>query len=77
MKVNEESQRKKLRKAMHKAVLVDFQKINRLFLRLNRLFLSTVNKSNLKQIYVRLGKERITQKDLYWFTLTPRATNSP
>jgi len=31
MKVNEESQRKKLRKAKHKAVLVDFQKINRLF----------------------------------------------
>ena len=32
MKANEESQIKKLRKAMHKAVLVDFQKINRLFL---------------------------------------------
>jgi len=58
MKVNEESQRKKLRKAMHKAVLVDFQKIN-------RLFLSAVNKNNLKQIYVRLRKERITQIDLY------------
>jgi len=46
MKANEESQRKKLRKAMHKVVLVDFQKIN-------RLFLSAVNKNNLKQIYVR------------------------
>ena len=77
MKANEESQRKKLRKAMHKAVLVDFQKINRLFLRFNRLFLSAVNKNNLKQIYVRSGKERITQTDLYWFTLTPRATTSP
>ena len=41
------------------------------------LFLSAVNKNNLKQIYVRSGKERITQKDLYWFTLTPRATSSP
>jgi len=71
MKANEESQRKKLRKVMHKAVLVDFQKINRLFLR------STVNKNNLKQIYVRSGKERITQTDLYWFTLTPRVTCSP
>jgi len=77
MKANEESQRKKLRKEMHKAVLVDFQKINRLFLRFNRLFLSAVNKNNLKQIYVRSGKERITQTNLYGFTLTPRATFSP
>jgi len=52
MKANEESQRKKLRKAKHKAVLVDFQKINRLFLRLNRLFLSAVNKNNLKNKYM-------------------------
>jgi len=65
MKVNEESQRKKLRKAKHKAILVDFQKINQLFLRFNRLFLSAVNKKNLKQIYVRSGKERVTQTDLY------------
>jgi len=47
MKVNEESHRKKLRKAKHKVVLVDFQKINRLFLRFNWLFLSAVNKNNL------------------------------
>jgi len=26
---------------------------------------------------VRLGKERITQINLYWFTLTPRTTSSP
>ena len=38
---------------MHKAVLVDFQKINRLLLRFNQMFLSAVNKNNLKQIYVR------------------------
>jgi len=77
MKANEESQRMKLRKAMHKAVLVYFQKINQLFLRFNRLFLSTVNKNNLKKIYVRSGKERVTQTNLYWFTLRPRATSSP
>jgi len=77
MKANEESQRKKLRKAMHKVVLVDFQKINRLFCRNNRLFLSAVKKNNLKKIYVRSGKKRIAQIDLYWFTLTPRATSSP
>jgi len=77
MKANEESQRMKLWKAKHKAVLVDFQKINRLFLRFNRLFLSAVNKNNLKQIYVISRKERITQTYLYWFTLTPRATSSP
>ena len=77
MKVNEESQRTKLMKEKHKVVLVDFQKINRLFLRFNRLFLSAINKNNFKQIYVRSGKERITQIDLYWFTLTPRATSSP
>ena len=77
MKANEESHKKKLRKTMHKAVLVDFQKINQLFLWFNRLFLSAVNKNNLKQIYVRSGKERVTQTDLNWFTLTPRATSSP
>ena len=76
MKANEESQTKKLRRAMHRVVLVDFQKINRLFLRFNRLFLSAVNKNNLKYIYVRSRKERITQIDLYWFTLTPRTTSS-
>jgi len=76
MKANEESQRKNIRKTMHKVVLVDFQKINQLFLRFNRLFLLAVNKNNLKQIYVRPGKERITQTNLYWFTLTPRATSS-
>jgi len=43
----------------------------------NQLFLSAVNKNNLKQIYVRSGKERITQTNLYWFTFTPRATSSP
>jgi len=48
MKANEESLRKKLRKAKHKVVLVDFQKINLLFLRFNQLFLSTVNKKQLK-----------------------------
>jgi len=54
-----------------------FCRNNRLFCRNNRLFLSTVNKNNLKHIYVRSGKERITQTYLYWFTLTPRATSSP
>jgi len=77
MKVNEESQTRKLWKIMHKVIFIDFQKINRLFLRFNRLFLLAVNKNNLKHIYVRSGKERITQTDLYWFTLTPRATSSP
>ena len=64
MKANEESQIKKLRKGMHKVFLIDFQKINRLFLRFNRLLLSAVNKNNLKQIYVRSGKERITLTNL-------------
>jgi len=45
MKANAELQRKESRKAMHKAVLVDFQKINRLFCQNNRLFLSAVNKT--------------------------------
>ena len=26
---------------------------------------------------MRSGKERIIETDLYWFTLTPRATSSP
>ena len=77
MKVNEESHRKKLRKAMHKAALVGIQKINRLFLWFNWLFLSAVNKNNLKQIYVRLGKEKIKKTDIYCFTLTPRAKCNP
>jgi len=29
------------------------------------VFLSAVNKNNLKQIYVRSGKERITHKHIY------------
>jgi len=48
MKANEESKTRKLWKTMHKVVLVDFLKINRLFLRFNRLFLSAVNKKQLK-----------------------------
>jgi len=69
MKANEESQIKKLWKAMHKAVLIDFQKINRLFLRFNRLFLSIV-KNNLKQIYVRSGKEGITNRFILVYSYT-------
>ena len=62
---------------MHKAALVGIQKINRLFLWFNWLFLSAVNKNNLKQIYVRLGKEKIKKTDIYCFTLTPRAKCNP
>jgi len=40
-------------------------------------FYQELIKNNLKQIYVRSRKERITQTDLYWFTLTPRDTSSP
>jgi len=77
MKFNVELQRKESRKQKPKIVLKCYQKNNRLFCRNNQLFLSAVNKNNLKEIFVRLGKERITQKNLYWFTLTPRATSSP
>jgi len=76
MKINAELQRKESRKQIPKTILRCYQKNNRLFCRNNRLFLSAINKNNLKQIYVRSGKERITQTDLYWFTLTPRATSS-
>jgi len=68
MKANEESQRRQLWKTMHEVVLVDFQKINRLFLRFNRLFLSEINKNNLKQIYVRSGK-RESHKQIYTSSL--------
>jgi len=77
MKFNAKLQRKESRKQIPKTVLRCYQKNNRLFCRNNPLFLSTVNKNNLKQIYVRSGKEKITQIDLYWFTLTPRATSNP
>jgi len=70
MKFNARLQRKESSKQIPKTILRCYQKNN-------RLFLSTVNKNNLKQIYVRSMKERITQTDLYWFTLTPRATSSP
>jgi len=76
-KVNEESKLKESRYPRYKIVLVDFQKINRLFMRFNRLFLLVINKNKLKQIKVRSGKEEITQTDLYLFTLTPRVTSSP
>ena len=77
MKINAELQRKESRKQIPKTVLRWYQKNNWLFCQNNRLFLSAVNKNSLKQIYVRSGKERITQTNLYWFTLTPRATSSP
>ena len=77
IKINAELQRKESRKQIPKTILRWYQKNNRLFCRNNRLFLSAINKNNLKHIYVRLEKERITQTDLYWFTLTPRATSSP
>jgi len=77
MKFNAELQRKESRKQIPKTVLRCYKKNNRLFCQNNQLFLSVVNKNNLKQIYVRSGKERITQTNLYWFTLTPRATSSP
>ena len=77
MKFNAELQRKESRKQIPKTVLRCYQKNNRLFCRNNRLFSSAINKNNLKHIFVRSGKERITQTDLYWFTLTPRATSSP
>ena len=70
MKINAELQRKESRKQIPKTVL-------RLYQKNNRLFSSAVNKNNLKQIYVRSRKERIIQTNLYWFTLTPRATSSP
>ena len=76
MKINAELQRKESRKQIPKIVLRWYQKNNRLFCRNNRLFLSAVNKKQLK-INVRSEKKRITQTDLYWFTLTPRATSSP
>ena len=75
MKINAELQRKESRKQIPKTVLRCYYKNNRLFCRNNRLFLSAVN--NFKKIYVRLGKERITQTDLYWFSLTPKTTSSP
>jgi len=77
MKINAELQRKESRKQIPKIVSRWYQQNYRLFCRNNRLFLSVVNKNNLKQIYVRSGNERITQTNLYWFTLTPRATSSP
>jgi len=77
MKINAELQRKESRKQIPKTVLRWYQKNNRLFCRNNQLFLSAINKNNLKQIYVRSTKERITQTNLYWFTFTPRDTSSP
>jgi len=49
-KAYEESKLKESRYSRYKSILVDFQKINRLFMRFNRLFLSIVNKNKLKQI---------------------------
>ena len=43
-KANEESKPKEWKCSSYKTVLVDFQKINRLFIRFDRLFLSTVYK---------------------------------
>jgi len=49
-KVNENSKPKELKRSTYKTILVDFQKINRLVLQFNRLFISAVYKNNLKHI---------------------------
>ena len=45
---NEESKPKEWKCSSYKTVLVDFHKINRLFLQFNQLFLSAIYKNNLK-----------------------------
>ena len=47
-KANEESKPKEWKWQSYKIVLVDFHKINQLFLRFNQLFLSAINKNNFK-----------------------------
>ena len=77
MKINAELQRKESRKQIPKTALRWYQKNNRLFYRNNRLFLLAVNKNNLKTEVKELRVRDKHASNLYWFTLTPRATSSP
>ena len=91
MKFNAELQRKKSNKQRTKTVSRWYQKNNRLFLRNNRLFLrnnrlflrnnrlflSAIYKNNLKTEFKELRVRDKHASNLYWFTLTPRATSSP
>ena len=77
MKINAELQRKESRKQIPKTVLRWYQKNNRLFLRNNRLFLAAAYKKNLKTKFKELRVRYKHASNLYWFTLTPRATSSP
>ena len=77
MKINVELQRKESRKQIPKTVLRWYQNNNRLFCRNNRLFLSAVYKNNLKTKFKELRVRDKHASNLYWFTLTPRATSSP
>jgi len=72
-----ELQRKESRNQIPKTVLRWYQKNNRLFCRNNRLFLSAVYKNNLKTKFKELRVRDKHRSNLYWFTLTPRATSSP
>ena len=77
MKINAELQRKELRKQRTKTVSRWYKKNNQLFYRNNRLFLSAVYKNNLKTEFKELRVRDKHTSNLYWFTLTPRATSSP
>ena len=70
MKINVELQRKESRKQITKTVSRWYQKNN-------RLFLSAVYKDNVKTKFKELRVRDKNASNLYWFTLTPRATSSP
>jgi len=76
MKINAESQKKQSNQPRDKFVLNWFQKINRLFMRINWLFLSGVYKNKDQTVLKQWGIERFTNK-VYTGSLLTWATSSP
>ena len=60
MKINGESQKKQSDQPRHKTVLNWFQKINQLFMWINRLFLSALYKNTDQTVLKHWGIERFT-----------------
>ena len=76
MKINAESQKKQSDQPRNKIVLNWFQKINWLFMLINRLSLSAIYKNTDQTVLKQWGIEIFTHK-VYIGSLLPWATSSP
>jgi len=75
MKINEEEQKKQSYKPRNKIVFNWFQKINQLFMRINRLILSVVYKNTVQPVL--RSEDREIHTRIYTGSLLTKATSNP